>query len=153
MAAEAGYHPSQSNLGVCYETGKGVQKDLTQAIKWYLRAALGGNQAGKTNIARMEAISLPACYQALAGLVGELMRNESEVRPRVVLCGQCVWGIVSCVVPWIGRFYGTCVPCVCDVCLRVLLCIHASCEGACIACVCACNVCNYVCVRVCVCVC
>lgn len=80
QAAELGYGPSQSNVGVCYETGKGVQKDLTQAIKWYLRAALGGNSAGKTNIARMEAISLPACYQALAGLVGELMHNEAEVR-------------------------------------------------------------------------
>lgn len=79
MAAEAGYHPSQSNLGVCYETGKGTPKDLTQAIKWYLRAALGGNSAGKTNIARLEAISLSSCYQALAGLVGELMQSEAEV--------------------------------------------------------------------------
>jgi TPR repeat protein len=41
-AAEQGLAQAQYNLGVCYEYGKGVKKDLREAVKWYRKAAEQG---------------------------------------------------------------------------------------------------------------
>ncbi|HWY77695.1 MAG TPA: SEL1-like repeat protein, partial [Verrucomicrobiae bacterium] len=38
-AAEAGDAASQCYLGICYQTGKGVAQDYTEAVKWLRRAA------------------------------------------------------------------------------------------------------------------
>ncbi|MBQ9771958.1 MAG: sel1 repeat family protein, partial [Lentisphaeria bacterium] len=38
-AAEQGNALAQYNLGVCYENGEGVQKDLVQAVFWFRKAA------------------------------------------------------------------------------------------------------------------
>jgi hypothetical protein len=37
--AETNYPWAQNNLGVFYETGSGVEKDLNKAIRWYIQAA------------------------------------------------------------------------------------------------------------------
>ena len=42
-SAEAGHPFSCFNLGRCYETGSGVEKDLQQAYEWYRKAAVGGD--------------------------------------------------------------------------------------------------------------
>jgi TPR repeat protein len=42
--AEAGDAVAQYNLGVCYERGYGVDKDLSEALKWYSRSAEGDYQ-------------------------------------------------------------------------------------------------------------
>jgi TonB family protein len=39
-AAEAGYPPAARNLGLAYERGEGVSQDYSQALSWYLFAAL-----------------------------------------------------------------------------------------------------------------
>ncbi len=37
--AEKGEAKDQFNLGVCYDKGRGVAKDYTEAVKWYRKAA------------------------------------------------------------------------------------------------------------------
>ena len=39
MAAEQDNEYAQFNLGLCYEYGTGLQKDLSEAKKWYQKAA------------------------------------------------------------------------------------------------------------------
>ncbi|MCR2005651.1 SEL1-like repeat protein [Bacteroides acidifaciens] len=39
MAAEQGLAMAQANVGEYYELGKGVPKDLEQAVVWYRKAA------------------------------------------------------------------------------------------------------------------
>jgi TPR repeat protein len=41
-AAERGDASAQDKLGVMYEEGRGVQKDDTQAVAWYRKAAEQG---------------------------------------------------------------------------------------------------------------
>ena len=45
--AGEGNAEAQYNLGVCYEKGKGVEKDLTEAFKWYQMAANQGVAAAQ----------------------------------------------------------------------------------------------------------
>jgi TPR repeat protein len=42
-AADQGFAPAQSKLGVLYENGLGLSKDFVQAIEWYRKAAAQGN--------------------------------------------------------------------------------------------------------------
>ena len=41
-AAEQGDAQAQCNLGICYDLGKGVEKNPTEAVKWYRKAAEQG---------------------------------------------------------------------------------------------------------------
>lgn len=34
-SAESGYAPAQYQLGLCYEEGIGVQRNLAKAFRWY----------------------------------------------------------------------------------------------------------------------
>ena len=54
---------AQRNLGICYENGYGVEKDLTQAVYWYIRAAEQGDAHAMYNLAY--------CY-AHAGSIAEV---------------------------------------------------------------------------------
>ena len=49
-AAEQGDANAQCNLGVCYEYGQGVDKDETEATKWYRKAAEQGNANAQFNL-------------------------------------------------------------------------------------------------------
>jgi TPR repeat protein len=49
-AAMQGDLGAQNNLGVCYEYGDGVQKDLQQAVDWYEKAAQKGYPAAQYNL-------------------------------------------------------------------------------------------------------
>ena len=53
-AAERGVVDSQFNLGVMYETGKGVPKSLTDAYVWYSIAATQGDQFAKERLGVLE---------------------------------------------------------------------------------------------------
>ena len=46
-AAEQGHVSSQFNLGVMYDTGVGVPKDMTEATKWICKAAEQGHEYAK----------------------------------------------------------------------------------------------------------
>lgn len=51
MAAKQGYAPAQNDLGYCYEhgegvlygAGRGVNKDQAEAVRWFCKAAEGGD--------------------------------------------------------------------------------------------------------------
>ena len=44
LAAEQGHAEAQINLGVMYETGRGVLQDNTMAHMWYNIASANGNE-------------------------------------------------------------------------------------------------------------
>ena len=54
-AAEQGNARAQCNLGVCFDYGKGVDKDEKEAVKWFTKAAEQGNARAQCN--------LGVCYQ------------------------------------------------------------------------------------------
>lgn len=45
---------AQYNLGVCYEQGEGIDKDISKAIEWYQKATEQGNLLAKK---RLEVLS------------------------------------------------------------------------------------------------
>ena len=53
QAAEQGNSYAQNNLGYCYEKGYGVTKSITEAVKWYRKAAEQGNENAKTNLRKL----------------------------------------------------------------------------------------------------
>lgn len=51
--AENGNAAAQNSMGVLYENGQGVAKDMAIAAKWYLRSALNGSTDAQFNIGLM----------------------------------------------------------------------------------------------------
>src|ERR1022692_1844766 len=47
MAAEEGYAPAQTYIGVWYAKGDGVEQDQPVAAQWYRKAAEQGNAAAQ----------------------------------------------------------------------------------------------------------
>ena len=50
LAAEQGNSASQFNLGLMYDTGRGVPQDFVEALKWYRLAAEQGFTVAQTNL-------------------------------------------------------------------------------------------------------
>jgi len=48
--AEMGDADAQYNIGLCYEKGRGVQKDIVEALKWYRKAADQGFPAAECEL-------------------------------------------------------------------------------------------------------
>jgi tetratricopeptide (TPR) repeat protein len=44
---------AQCNLGLCYECGRGVEKDVVEAVKWYQKAAEQGHSRAQCNLGYM----------------------------------------------------------------------------------------------------
>ncbi len=53
-AAEQGDPNSQCALGLCYETGQGVSKDLVQAQSWYQKSAAQGNTDAQAQLNQLK---------------------------------------------------------------------------------------------------
>jgi TPR repeat protein len=51
--AEAGDANAQSNLGVMYKNGQGVEQDFKKALKWWQKAADQGNAIAQSNLGFM----------------------------------------------------------------------------------------------------
>ncbi|HEU0040466.1 MAG TPA: tetratricopeptide repeat protein, partial [Verrucomicrobiae bacterium] len=49
-AAEQEVGPAQCNLGLCYQTGRGVEQDSREAVKWFIRAARQGDKTAQHNL-------------------------------------------------------------------------------------------------------
>lgn len=99
--ANAGDPQSAYNLGFLYNTGKGVDKNLPEAFKWYLRSARGGLLEGQEKVSlfyyvgigtvKSEALSyfwlLIARYNGGENLSSQLIRLEGaltlETRERI----------------------------------------------------------------------
>lgn len=52
IAAEDGNVSAQADLGLCYSNGRGVSGDMTEAVKWYRRAAGQGHASAKKHLKR-----------------------------------------------------------------------------------------------------
>lgn len=65
LAAEQECAPAQCNLGLCYETGRGVRQNVPEAVKWFCRAARAGDTNAQHNLG-MHYASLEAAEQAAA---------------------------------------------------------------------------------------
>ena len=57
-AADQGFSLALEMMGRCYEIGYGVEKNLTEAIKWYRKAAEHGNSDSKSKISELEGVTL-----------------------------------------------------------------------------------------------
>ncbi|HSI61657.1 MAG TPA: tetratricopeptide repeat protein, partial [Candidatus Saccharimonadia bacterium] len=64
-AADQGFAPAQSNLGVLYRNGDGVTRDDAQAAAWYQKAAQQGNAVAQYNLA--------CCYEDGIGVPKDLI--------------------------------------------------------------------------------
>ena len=53
-AAEQGNKQAQYNLGVCYESGRGVPQDYSEAVKWYRKAAEQGVDYAKEQLQKLQ---------------------------------------------------------------------------------------------------
>lgn len=51
--AKQGNADAQCNLGVMYQTGKGVSKDYKQAVYWFRKAAEQGHPEGQYELGQM----------------------------------------------------------------------------------------------------
>jgi TPR repeat protein len=65
LSAEQECAPAQCNLGLCYETGRGVPKNVREAVRWFCRAARAGDKTAQHNLGVYYA-SLEAAEQATA---------------------------------------------------------------------------------------
>jgi TPR repeat protein len=50
FAAMAGHRRAQFYLGTCYDFGNGVDKDVSEAFEWYMKAAEKGHKEAQFNI-------------------------------------------------------------------------------------------------------
>ena len=49
-AAEQECAPAQCNLGLMYQTGRGVEQNTVEAVKWFIRAARQGDKTAQHNL-------------------------------------------------------------------------------------------------------
>jgi TPR repeat protein len=52
-AANQGLASAQYNLGICYEYGKGVMKNIFKAKEWYKKAADQGYEKAKDKLSKL----------------------------------------------------------------------------------------------------
>ena len=60
QAAQDGSRDAQFDLGVCYELGRGVERDAAEAVKWYREVLEQGHAAAQFFLGR--------CYKNGAGV-------------------------------------------------------------------------------------
>ncbi|MCK5232555.1 MAG: sel1 repeat family protein, partial [Desulfobulbaceae bacterium] len=58
-AAEQGYHPAQLNLGLMYENGYAIKRDLEKAEHWYKKAAEQGSVQAAEALKRLAGKGTP----------------------------------------------------------------------------------------------
>jgi TPR repeat protein len=62
-AAQQELADAQCNLGLCYQTGRGVEKNPDMAVKWFIKAARQGNKTAQHNLG-LHYASVEAAEQA-----------------------------------------------------------------------------------------
>jgi TonB family protein len=90
--AEQGIARAQNNLGVLYENGKGVPKDINEALKWYRLAAEQGYAGAQNNLGLIYALGLVVprdpvhaymwfslAAASLSGDLGKTVTNSRDV--------------------------------------------------------------------------
>ena len=83
-AAEQEIAPAQCNLGLCYQTGRGVDLSETEAVKWFCRAAKQGDKTAQHNLGLYYASLERQDFHGGEGRgEGEETEAETETRFRV----------------------------------------------------------------------
>ena len=84
-AADQGDAYAQTNLGVMYESGQGVEQDFKEALKWYQKAAEQGDASGQTYRGRMyyEGRGVEQDYLTAYALVNIAVSNGDENAKKV----------------------------------------------------------------------
>jgi TPR repeat protein len=71
-AALRGHAEAQVQLGVCYQQGFGIEKDLAQALAWFRRAAEQGNPRGQLQVG--------LAYRRGEGVAADLAQATAYIR-------------------------------------------------------------------------
>ena len=79
-AAEQGTATAQFNLGLMYETGRGVRQDYAQAAGWFRKAAEQGDAYAQHNLALMYAFGrgVPQNYTIAKEWLGKACTNGDQ---------------------------------------------------------------------------
>ena len=82
--AERGNAAAQRNLGLMYNTGKGVSQDETEAVKWFRLAAEQGESSAQSNLGIMYADGecVPQDYVTAHMWLNLAAANGSDVAPK-----------------------------------------------------------------------
>ena len=75
LSAEQGISGAQSNLGLMYEKGLGVEQDYVEAHKWFNIAGVNGNVTGKKNADIIEKKMQPGQIITAIGLAREWLEK------------------------------------------------------------------------------
>ncbi|XP_074866139.1 death ligand signal enhancer isoform X2 [Carettochelys insculpta] len=92
LAADRGYSKAQFNVGLCYEHGRGTEKDLTKAALYYHRAASNGHPMAQYRCARFLLHHGP-------------QTNRADVQKAVALLEQAAGGGLVEAQAYLGVFY------------------------------------------------
>ena len=68
LAAEQRITGAQSNLGLMYEKGQGVEQDYVEAHKWFNISGINGNEIGRRNADIIEKKMTPGQIAVAVGL-------------------------------------------------------------------------------------
>ncbi|HHY84273.1 MAG TPA: sel1 repeat family protein [Verrucomicrobia bacterium] len=78
LAAEQEIGPAQCNLGLCYQTGRGVPQNQQEAVKWFLRAARQGDKTAQHNLAVHYANLEAAAEHAAEESADEAIESDTQ---------------------------------------------------------------------------
>ncbi|VDI35481.1 Hypothetical predicted protein [Mytilus galloprovincialis] len=76
-ASHLGYTKAQFNIGLCYETGKGVKQNLRKAEKYYKLAAEDGHQQALYNLALLY-LKGEGCIEKNVNLAIQLLEKAAD---------------------------------------------------------------------------
>jgi TPR repeat protein len=78
MAAEEGIAVAQTNLGLMYDNGLGVEQDYVQAHKWYNIAGTNGDETGRKSKDDVEKQMNPDQIKEAQKLAREWMEEHGK---------------------------------------------------------------------------
>ena len=55
-AADRSHAPAQRNLGSCFENGRGVTRNVSEALRWYQKAAAQGHTRAQKALKRLNQV-------------------------------------------------------------------------------------------------
>ena len=90
-AAEQGFAVAQTNLGIMYVLGQGVEANEIEAMKWFSNAATGGANRALVNqaILYMQGAQIPRDYAAAQKLLSQaLASGVEEAAPLLKRCQE-----------------------------------------------------------------
>jgi hypothetical protein len=77
--SESGDALAQKRLGDMYMNGRGVQKNEVEAVKWYRKSALQGNDDAKSKVLELEKISLVLNQKEAKGGDGAALKRLGDM--------------------------------------------------------------------------